>query len=197
MIIRVPKPHAKVFFDRKNNTSMNIQVVVGPDMRIYNFVNRFPGSFHDSRILENSSLGAQLQSEPPAGHLLGDAGYPLHPYLLTPFRAREGAFDHLSPAELRYQKAHTSNRNLIERFFGAWKSKFACLQGKMRLRLETALLVINACAMIWNFLITLREELIPEEEVDEYLLPEDDCRRRQQDASAQAASKEGAAAAVE
>jgi len=49
------------FWDRKGNTSLNIQVVVGPDMKILDFVNRWPGSAHDSRIFRDSNLFARLE----------------------------------------------------------------------------------------------------------------------------------------
>ena len=89
----------------------------------------------------------RLLSERPDGHLLGDAGYATLPFLMTPLRSG----DH-TPAEAKYQEAHKKTRNEIERFFGCWKSKFQCLKG-MRLKLDTSLTVISACAVLWNFLL--------------------------------------------
>ena len=64
-------------------------------------------------------------------------------------------------------------RNLIERTFSAWKSKFQCLKG-LRLKLSTSLAVVNACAVLWNFLLaereTSREEVEEEHAIDEYCL---------------------------
>ena len=72
--VQVPAAVRSRFYDRKSNASLNIQVVVGPDMRIIDFVNRWPGSAHDSRIFHSSHLYARLENDPPDGHLLGDSG---------------------------------------------------------------------------------------------------------------------------
>ena len=170
VVVKPKQEVATLFYDRKGNTSLNVQAVVGPEMRILHFVNRHPGSAHDSRIFRNSSLYALLESQPPAGHLLGDAGYACAPYLLTPFRVRGNNVSSLTPAQQRYQKSHARTRNVIERFFGAWKSKFQCLKG-MRLSLQNSVYVVNACAFLWNFLIDEKEPLLPEEEAgrDEYV----------------------------
>jgi len=153
--VQVPAELRSRFYDRKSNTSLNIQAVVGPDMKFLDFVNRWPGSTHDSRIFHSSSLFCRLESNPPDGHLLADAGYPIYRYMLTPFRSGD-----LTPAEMAYQTAHIATRNLIERTFGAWKSKFQCLKF-LRMKLETNLDVISACAVLWNFL--LAEKKTPEE----------------------------------
>lgn len=148
----VPAEKRARFYDRKSNISLNIQAVVGPDMRFIDFVNRWPGSTHDSRIFHSSKLYSLLESDPPEGHMLADAGYTNYSYMLTPLRKQP-----VLPAEIAYQKAHIKTRNLIERTFGAWKSKFQCLRG-LRLKLSNSLHVISACAVLWNFLLAERED---------------------------------------
>ena len=160
--VQVPAAVRSRFYDRKSNTSLNIQVVVSHDMKIIDFVNRWPGSAHDSRIFHSSSLYCRLESDPPEGHLLGVSGYPNYPYLLTPLRS--GMF---SPAELAYQTSHCATRNLIERTFGCWKSKFQCLKF-LRLKMSTSLDVVTACAVIWNFLLSEKETPEESPEPDEY-----------------------------
>ena len=156
----VPAEHKTIFYDRKSKTSLNLQVVVGPDMKILDLVNRWPGSVHDSRILLCSRLNRDLLQHPPPGHMLGDAGYSCLPFLLTPLRhSKKKDF---TPAESAYQKSHVRTRNLIERLFGAWKAKFQCLKG-MRLKLSTTMNVISACAVIWNFLLAEKDPLSADE----------------------------------
>jgi len=46
--------NAEVFRNRKGWMSFNVQLIVGPDMEIYDVVARWPGSVHDSRIYQNS-----------------------------------------------------------------------------------------------------------------------------------------------
>lgn len=57
--------------------------------------------------------------------------------------------------------------------FGAWKSKFQCLK-RLRLKLSTSLAVVNACAVLWNFLLEkqeiTREDIELVNAVDDYCL---------------------------
>ncbi|XP_050066520.1 putative nuclease HARBI1 [Aphis gossypii] len=45
---------AEYFRNRKGWMSFNVQLIVGPDMEIFDVVARWPGSVHDSRIFQNS-----------------------------------------------------------------------------------------------------------------------------------------------
>jgi nuclease HARBI1 len=67
---------AEIYRNRKGFFSINVQVVAGPNYKIYDIVARWPGSTHDSRIFSNSLLHANLESNNLHGILLGDSGYP-------------------------------------------------------------------------------------------------------------------------
>lgn len=167
--VRVVSAQRKTFYNRKNITSINVQAVVGADMRFMDIVNRWPGSAHDSTIFKSSSIYAKLRENPGQGYLLGDAGYEIDTFIMTPYRS--GSAD--SAMRKRFNKSHASTRNPIERTFGCWKSKFRCLQG-MKITLDTALNVMTACAVLWNFLLAEGEKLLPEEEglEEEQAIPE-------------------------
>jgi hypothetical protein len=51
----------------------------------------------------------------------GDSGYPLEPWLMTPF------INPATPAEQRYNLSHSRTRNTVERLFGVMKNRFRCL----------------------------------------------------------------------
>lgn len=53
--------------------------------------------------------------------LLGDNGYPCLHYLLTPL------LQPYTRVEVKYNDSHKNTRNILERVFGWWKRKFACL----------------------------------------------------------------------
>ena len=55
------------------------------------------------------------------GLLLGESGYPLRPWLLTPVLIST------SPQEVGYNEAHMKTRNIIESSFGLLKSCFRCI----------------------------------------------------------------------
>ena len=68
--------------------------------------------------MENSKLTKAFEDGTIKGAwLLGDSGYALKPWLLTPI---------LSPttrAERKHSKAHKSTRCIIERTYGIWKMR--------------------------------------------------------------------------
>lgn len=77
----------------------------------------------------------------------GDSGYPLEPWLLTPYRATsEGS------REARFNSLHSKTRNVIERCIGILKSRFRCLLGARSLHYapKKATQIINICAMLHN-----------------------------------------------
>lgn len=66
---------------------LNVQIICDSDLRITNVNARYPGRNHDSYIYGNSQIYTHLESQHQQGHiyyLLGDSGYPLQPWLLTP-----------------------------------------------------------------------------------------------------------------
>ena len=92
--------------------SLNVQVVGGPNYEIQDIVIRWPGSAHDSRIFDNSSLKIKMEEGLLKGYLLGDAGYMQTPILFTPLH------NPLIPGEFRYNKAHKTTRVTVERLLG-------------------------------------------------------------------------------
>ena len=53
--------------------------------------------------------------------MIGDSGYPLEPWLMTPYP------DENAEREKRFNERHRSARNVIERCFGVLKSRFRCI----------------------------------------------------------------------
>ena len=52
-----------------------------------NVVIRWPGSVHDARIFSQSAICRSMTQNHPDGYLLGDSGYGVKPFLLTPYLA--------------------------------------------------------------------------------------------------------------
>ena len=148
-----------LYLCHKGFTSINVQVVCGPDMRICHIVSRWPGSTHDSRIFDWSSIKEYMIEQrtphgqlPPDSKLLGDGGYACMPYLFTPLRAPQ------TRPEIRYNFAHSRTRTVVERVFGVLKRRFPCLRRKLHFKeMDTCKLVIVACAVLYNLCINLNE----------------------------------------
>lgn len=62
-----------------------------------------------------------------------------------------------SNARREYNRRHTKTRNVIERMFGMWKSKFQCINFKLTIKLAKSINVITACAVLWNYLLAENE----------------------------------------
>jgi hypothetical protein len=137
-------PRAEIYRNRKTYFSLNVQIVGGPQLEILDIVVRWPGSTHDSRIFENSSVKLRFQRRQIPGLLLGDSGYPQTNYLYTPV---------LNPgneAQERYNNALKGTRQIIERINGKLKRRFPCLHVKLQYKLGNILRIITACAVLHN-----------------------------------------------
>ena len=141
------------YINRKGFHSLNCQFTCTSDLRFTSVVARWPGSCHDSRIFRESRLCAQFEEGRLQGVLVGDAGYPLLPFLMTPVNNCR------TDAERRYNWAHIQTRNCIERAFGVLKRRFACLHFGLRLKLETCFAVIVAVSILHNIALIRNENL--------------------------------------
>lgn len=95
----------------------------------------------------------------------GDSGYPLEPYLLTPFGNPS------TEAEASYNRSHKRTRVLIEQTFGLLKSRFRCLHksgGSLQYIPQKCAKIIVACLLLHNYCVKRR---IPNPEM---LDPDDD-----------------------
>jgi hypothetical protein len=86
------------------------------------------------------------------GVLLGDHGYALSPFLLTPYSSVN------SPEQQAFNRAHMKTRCTVERAFGQLKKRFACLHYGLGIKLNRVCLTILACFILHNFAKLYREE---------------------------------------
>lgn len=88
--------------------------------------------------------------------LLGDSGYPLRRYLLTPFADVETA------AQEKYNKALCHTRVKIECCFGILRNRFQCLMKPLRvIGPEASGNVILSCMVLHNLAIRERDLFEP------------------------------------
>ncbi|KAM3850068.1 putative nuclease HARBI1 [Diretmus argenteus] len=95
---------------------------------------------------------------------LGDSGYPLRSYLITPVT------NPASPAEERFNESHTHTRTHIERVFGRWKARFRCIHrssGGLRLSPVKSAQVIVVTAMLHNMAVRAGADAPPAAEDEE------------------------------
>lgn len=91
-IINPPENHdiypGAVYYNRKGYTSINTQVICNSALLIISINARYPGSTHDAAIWQMSPTKEHMEQKYFEGRtntwLLGDSGYPLQPWLMTP-----------------------------------------------------------------------------------------------------------------
>uniref|UniRef100_A0A3B3I9Z0 Putative nuclease HARBI1 n=1 Tax=Oryzias latipes TaxID=8090 RepID=A0A3B3I9Z0_ORYLA len=73
--VHIQAPHERdwEYIHRKGRHSINIQLVGDADLIITNCVVKWPGSVHDARILRESALYREVQTNRPDGIILGDS----------------------------------------------------------------------------------------------------------------------------
>lgn len=94
----------EIFRNRKQFFSINVQTVSKADLSFQDIVARWPGSAHDSFIFDNSRIKERFEGgEFGNAVLLGDGGYKLQTYMMTPFRNPQGN-DEVNRKVAKYSK---------------------------------------------------------------------------------------------
>ena len=145
-----------LYVNRKNYHSINVQLICDANLKILNVNAKFPGSTNDAYIWSGSNVQNLLRNLHNAGHkdyfLLGDSGYPLRTWLLTPL---EGDYVPGTP-DYNYNVAHKNTRCKIECCNGVLKNRFRCLLKHRVLHVTPykACKIINACIVLHNMCIS-------------------------------------------
>lgn len=109
-----------------------------------------PGSCHDAFIWRMSDakrhFREKYQNGEQSGIILGDSGYGLEPYLMTPYKnPTYGTNEHL------FNKKHTSARNIVERTIGNLKLRFCCLLStSLHYSPQKVVKIVNVCCALHN-----------------------------------------------
>uniref|UniRef100_A0A1L8DIS7 Putative harbinger-4 pst n=1 Tax=Nyssomyia neivai TaxID=330878 RepID=A0A1L8DIS7_9DIPT len=146
-----PGTDEHMFLNRKSYHSLNAMVVCDHNLRIMAFNARYGGAAHDSFVYKESPLRTLLYQEFINGDirswLLGDSGYPLEPWLLTPYRnAAPGT------PEARFNEWHSRARSSVERCIGVLKARWRILliEKKGRYSPTKSVQISNVCAALHN-----------------------------------------------
>jgi hypothetical protein len=164
------------FRNRKGGISQNVLGVANFDMTFQYVLAGWEGSAHDNRVL-NDAVGKGLPRIPGKYHL-GDGGYGLTRFCLTPYRGvryhlKEWVRGNQRPQNKRelFNLRHSSARNVNERLYGVSKKRFPILaEGHMpSYSFEFQRDLVYCAMMLHNF---VRINQLYEDEFD--VLDEDD-----------------------
>ncbi|XP_028054930.1 uncharacterized protein LOC114259144 [Camellia sinensis] len=131
----LPARDAGTYYGRKGYPTQNILAVCDFDMCFIFISCGWEGSMHDSRIFNEITENAHAPFPHPqeGKYYLVDAGYANKKGYLAPYKKswyHQAQFrDHGRPDNPRelFNEAHASLRSVVERTFGAWKSRWKFL----------------------------------------------------------------------
>ncbi|KAL3653134.1 hypothetical protein CASFOL_002815 [Castilleja foliolosa] len=159
MMLTSSDPEADTWLDRKGNHSMVLQAVVDPDLRFLDIVAGWPGKMTDAAILQSSSLFKLCQegerlTKPE--YLIGDSGFPLLPWLLTPYQGKG-----LSESEVEFNKRLVATHAVAQRALARLKEDWRMIHGEMwrpdKHKLPRFILV---CCILHNIGIDVEDEVL-------------------------------------
>jgi hypothetical protein len=158
--IRKPVVAPEDYFNFKSSGyTIQMQAVVDWYKRFVDVAVGMPGSTHDSRMLRRSSLYQKAEAGTlfPEGvnhegfspYLLGDAGYPLKQWLMTPYRDS----GQRSILERLFNRRLSRGRSVIENAFGILKQTFRELLHITDLHVAFLPDVVVCCCLLHNILL--------------------------------------------
>ncbi|KAB0805101.1 hypothetical protein PPYR_02071 [Photinus pyralis] len=152
--VRIPKfqEFGDEYINRKGYLSINVQATSNAQEVFTSVDCQWPGSVHDSRIFKNSNIYNILRNSTEECVLLGDDGYPISPWMMTPWR------NSATQEQQNYNNIFCRERVIIERCFGQLKSRFPILQYKIRNKLDKIPSMIIACVVLHNIAKHLNDE---------------------------------------
>ncbi|KAH9293253.1 hypothetical protein KI387_041543 [Taxus chinensis] len=154
------------WYDRDHNYSMSLQAIVDSNMHFIDVFTGWPGSVNDARLLRNSSFfklceGGQrlnghsvsIGSSNMREYIIGDGGYPLSPWLITPFSGS------LTNSQRKYNFKLSSTRIVVECAFGRLKNTWRILQSRIcQPNLQMLPKTILVCCILHNMMLALVED---------------------------------------
>jgi hypothetical protein len=140
--------------------TQNVLAVCDFDMRFTYVAAGQPGSYHDTSVLYHAfEVDEDHFPHPPEGkYYVVDAGYPNRPGYLAPYKGERyhlpewhRGMEPNSPKE-KFNRVHSSVRNIIERTFGLWKMKWQILYKMPKYTMHTQKKIVAATMVLHNFI---------------------------------------------
>ena len=154
-----PSEYRTDFYNRKGSYSIILQGLVDDKYRFTDIYVGWPGRVHDAHVFRKSGLFAKASS----GILLpeitkdiegvrvplvivGDAAYPLMPWLMKPFINNR----RLDEEQKHFNYRQSRARMVVENAFGRLKGRWRVLLKRMEIGIKSVPNVISACCVLHN-----------------------------------------------
>lgn len=157
--VKAPDDVQADYIDRNNRHSINLLAVCDHNKKFTYIDAGFPGSAHDSRVYRCSTLGRTIESNAStlmpstSHHIIGDSGFQLSTYLLTPYRD----YGHLTHTQRKYNTKLSQTRVVIENSFGWLKGRFRRLK-YVDAEIDKITQIVKACCVLHNISLANPQE---------------------------------------
>ena len=134
--------------------AINLLAVANPNLKFTYAYAGWPGSRTDSHVLSQSRLfqWAEEKFIPLAYYLVGDSGFGLYHWLMTPYSDSAKRSRDTGQASRDFNFNQASTRVVVEQAFGVLKGRFRVLKC-IHCRLKHAATVTMACVVLHNMCI--------------------------------------------
>ncbi|XP_065869897.1 protein ALP1-like [Euphorbia lathyris] len=159
------------WIDQEKNHSMALQAIVGPDMRFLDVSIGYPGSLSDALVLQYSDFfklseerkrlngkkievkkGTELRE-----YIIGDEGFPLLPWLLTPFQPA------LHDYQVEFNKRHSATLTVAQIALAKLKEIWRIIHGTMFMPDKNKLpRIVLICCLLHNIVIEMEDKVLDE-----------------------------------
>uniref|UniRef100_D3TQX7 DDE Tnp4 domain-containing protein n=1 Tax=Glossina morsitans morsitans TaxID=37546 RepID=D3TQX7_GLOMM len=143
----------ETFINPSGKASVNGMVVCDHDMKIIGVNFGFPGSTHDSHVWNHSNERTYLKDHwnrnESNGWLLGGSGYPLEPWLMTPYKSA------VDPTKRKYNDVHSQARSIVNRCINLYKGRWRIFMEDRKSRYNALKMgkFATVCAALHNICI--------------------------------------------
>ncbi|XP_036329506.1 putative nuclease HARBI1 [Rhagoletis pomonella] len=123
-----------------------MQAICDERKKFLNVFIGFPGSSHDSWVLQNSPVFRNLSLLCGDYYILGDSAYPCSDYIITPFKDN----GHLTRDQKYFNIQLSKGRVVVENSFGILKQRFRQLYYCKLRGMKKLCHFIGACCVLHN-----------------------------------------------
>ncbi|XP_020874240.1 protein ALP1-like [Arabidopsis lyrata subsp. lyrata] len=160
ILAMVSQKKAHSFRNRKGDISQNVLAACNFDLEFMYVLSGWEGSAHDSKVLNDALTRNSNRLPVPEGKFyVVDCGFPNRRNFLAPYRGvryhlQEYSGQNSQPTNAKelFNHRHASLRNVVERIFGIFKSRFLIFKSAPPFPYKTQTEIVLACVGLHNFL---------------------------------------------
>uniref|UniRef100_A0A3Q1GDL9 Retinoblastoma-like 2 (p130) n=1 Tax=Acanthochromis polyacanthus TaxID=80966 RepID=A0A3Q1GDL9_9TELE len=177
--IAPPRDNPEHYLNQRGWHSVILQAVVDHEVRFTDVYAGWPGSTSSATVLSSSDLYLKAEDRPDGYlfpreksllsvgveipvHLIGDASFPLKPWLMKGYGERH----QLSPEQRHFTLALASARSVVDAAFARLKGRWRCLLKKSDIDVSMMPRVVAACCVLHNVCEQRGDGFLPEWSVD-------------------------------